>query len=44
MNHTIFDDIVTGKMKSWKIWEDEKFLGIIRAITYFLWMTIYIPK
>jgi len=26
MNHTIFDDIVSGKMKSWKIWEDEKFL------------------
>jgi len=27
MNHTIFDDIVSGKMKSWKIWEDEKFLA-----------------
>jgi len=25
MNHTIFDDIVSGKMKSWKIWEDDVF-------------------
>ena len=29
MNHTIFDDIVSGKMKSWKIWEDEKFLAFL---------------
>ena len=29
MNHTIFDDIVSGNMKSWKIWEDEKFLAFL---------------
>ena len=29
MNHTIFDDIVSGNMKSWKVWEDEKFLAFL---------------
>ncbi len=29
MNHTIFDDIVSGRMKSWKIWEDGRILAFL---------------
>ena len=29
MNHTIFDDIVSGTVKSWKVWEDEQFLAFL---------------
>ena len=44
MNHTIFDDIVTGKMKSWKIWEDEKFLAFLTPCPNTPGFTVVIPK
>ena len=44
MNHTIFDDIVTGKMKSWKIWEDEKFLAFLTPFPNTPGFTVMIPK
>ena len=33
MNHTIFDDIVSGNMKSWKVWEDQKFLAFLNTVS-----------
>ena len=44
MNHTIFDDIVTGKMKSWKVWEDEKFLAFLTPFPNTPGFTVVIPK
>ena len=44
MNHTIFDDIVSGKMKSWKIWEDEKFLAFLTPFPNTPGFTVVIPK
>ena len=44
MNHTIFDDIVSGNMKSWKIWEDEKFLAFLTPFPNTLGFTVVIPK
>ena len=44
MNHTIFDDIVSGKMKSWKIWEDEKFLAFLTPFPNMPGFTVVIPK
>ena len=44
MNHTIFDDIVSGKMKSWKIWENEKFLAFLTPFPNTPGFTVVIPK
>ena len=44
MNHTIFDNIVSGKMKSWKIWEDEKFLAFLTPFPNTPGFTVVIPK
>ena len=44
MNHTIFDDIVSGNMKSWKIWEDEKFLAFLTPFPNTPGFTVVIPK
>ena len=44
MNHTIFDDIVSGKMKSWKVWEDEKFLAFLTPFPNTPGFTVVIPK
>ena len=44
MNHTIFDDIVSGKMKSWKSWEDEKFLAFLTPFPNTPGFTVVIPK
>ena len=44
MNHTIFDDIVSGKMKSWKIWEDDKFLAFLTPFPNTPGFTVVIPK
>ena len=44
MNHTIFDDIVSGKMKSWKIWEDEKFLAFLTPFPNTPGFTVVILK
>ena len=44
MNHTIFDDIVSGNMKSWKVWEDEKFLAFLTPFPNTSGFTVVIPK
>jgi len=44
MNHTIFDDIVSGNMKSWKVWEDQKFLAFLTPFPNTPGFTVVIPK
>ncbi len=44
MQRTIFDDIVDGQMKSWKIWEDEKFLAFLTPFPNTPGLTVVIPK
>lgn len=41
---TIFDDIVSGKMKSWKVWEDEEFLAFLTPFPNTPGFTVVIPK
>lgn len=41
---TIFDDIVSGKMKSWKVWEDENFLAFLTPFPNTPGCTVVIPK
>ena len=44
MQRPIFDDIVEGKAKSWKIWEDEKFLAFLTPFPNTPGLTVVIPK
>lgn len=44
MEHTIFDDIVSGVMKSWKVWEDEEFLAFLTPFPNTPGFTVVIPK
>ena len=44
MERTIFDDIVEGKTKSWKIWEDDKFLAFLTPFPNTPGFTVVIPK
>ncbi|MDO4781317.1 MAG: HIT family protein [Candidatus Saccharibacteria bacterium] len=44
MARTIFDDIVEGTMKSWKVWEDEKFLAFLTPFPNTPGFTVVIPK
>ena len=44
MNRTIFDDIVEGNMKSWNVWEDEKFLAFLTPFPNTPGLTVVIPK
>lgn len=41
---TIFDKIVSGEMKSWKVWEDEKFLAFLTPFPNTPGFTVVIPK
>lgn len=41
---TIFDEILTGKMKSWKIWEDDNFLAFLTPFPNTPGFTVVIPK
>lgn len=41
---TIFDDIISGKMKSWPVWEDEKFLAFLTPFPNTPGFTVVIPK
>ena len=41
---TIFDDIVSGTMKSWPVWEDEKFLAFLTPFPNTPGFTVVIPK
>lgn len=44
MEHTIFDDIVAGTMKSWQVWEDEEFLAFLTPFPNTPGFTVVIPK
>ena len=44
MTHTIFDDIVTGAMKAWVVWEDEEFLAFLTPFPNTPGFTVVIPK
>lgn len=41
---TIFDKIVSGEMKSWKVWEDDKFLAFLTPFPNTPGFTVVIPK
>jgi len=41
---TIFDDILSGDMKSWKVWEDEEFLAFLTPFPNTPGYTVVIPK
>lgn len=41
---TIFDDIVSGKMKSWKVWENDDFLAFLTPFPNTPGFTVVIPK
>jgi histidine triad (HIT) family protein len=44
MVDTIFDKIVRGEMKCWKVWEDEKHLAFLTPFANTPGQTILIPK
>lgn len=44
MVHTIFDDIVSGKLKSWQVWEDDEFLAFLTPFPNTPGFTVVIPK
>lgn len=44
MSVTIFDDIVSGRMKSWKVWENEEFLAFLTPFPNTPGFTVVIPK
>jgi len=44
MQHTIFSDIVSGEMKSWKVWEDDEFLAFLTPFPNTPGFTVVIPK
>ena len=41
---TIFDDIVSGKLKSWPVWEDDEFLAFLTPFPNTPGFTVVIPK
>lgn len=44
MKDTIFDKIVRGEMKSWKIWEDDSYLAFLTPFPNTPGFTVVIPK
>ena len=44
MPETIFDKIIQGEMKSWKVWEDEKYLAFLTPFANTPGLTVVIPK
>lgn len=42
--NTIFQDIVSGNMKSWPVWEDENFLAFLTPFPNTPGFTVVIPK
>ncbi len=44
VTRTIFDDIVDGTMKSWKVWEDDRFLAFLTPFPNTPGFTVLIPK
>lgn len=44
MKRTIFDDIVEGRSKSWKVWENDEFLAFLTPFPNTPGFTVVIPK
>ncbi len=44
MKETIFDKILKGEIKSWKVWEDESYFAFLTPFPNTPGMTIVIPK
>lgn len=44
MKRTIFDEIIEGKVKSWKVWEDESYLAFLTPFPNTPGFTVLIPK
>ena len=41
---TIFDKIISGELKSWKVWEDEQYLAFLTPFPNTPGFTVVIPK
>ncbi|MFZ1735610.1 MAG: HIT family protein [Candidatus Moraniibacteriota bacterium] len=41
---TLFDKIISGEIKSWKVWEDENYLAFLTPLPNTPGMTVVIPK
>ncbi len=44
MTTTIFDEIISGDRKSWKVWEDDEFLAFLTPFPNTPGFTVVIPK
>jgi diadenosine tetraphosphate (Ap4A) HIT family hydrolase len=44
MEETIFDKILNGKIRSWKVWEDESHLAFLTPFPNTPGLTVVIPK
>lgn len=44
MSNTIFDEIVSGERKSWKVWENDEFLAFLTVFPNTPGFTVVIPK
>lgn len=44
MIKTIFDQIVDGSMKSWKVWDDDNYMAFLTPFPNTPGMTVVIPK
>lgn len=44
MSETIFDKIISGELKSWKVWENENYLAFLTPFPNTPGLTIVIPK
>lgn len=44
MDDTIFDKIVKGEMKAWKVWEDERHMAFLTPFPNTPGLTLVIPK
>ncbi len=44
MSETIFDKIVSGKIKAWTIWEDENYIAFLTPFPNTPGFTVVIPK
>lgn len=44
MEETIFDKIIQGTLKHWKVWEDEKYMAFLTPVPNTPGVTVVIPK
>lgn len=44
MSKTLFDEIIEGKQKSWKVWEDDNYLAFLTPFPNTPGFTVLVPK